>query len=45
MKHTMWLSEFSCLSEYTRLYPILTFAVAGVDLGSFFTQGGFENLL
>ena len=22
MKQTRWLSEFSCLSEYTRLYPI-----------------------
>ena len=22
MKQTKWLSEFSCLSEYTRLYPI-----------------------
>ena len=22
MKQTSWLSEFSCLSEYTRLYPI-----------------------
>ena len=21
MKQTRWLSEFSCLSEYTRLYP------------------------
>ena len=23
MKQTKWLSEFSCLSEYTRLYPTL----------------------
>ena len=23
MKQTRWLSEFSCLSEYTRIYPNL----------------------
>ena len=30
MKQTRWLSKFSCLSEYTRLYPILTmYSLAG----------------
>ena len=25
MKQAKWLSEFSCLSEYTRLYPNVPF--------------------
>ena len=27
MKQTRWLTEFSCLSEYTRLYPIFLYFV------------------
>ena len=28
MKQTMWLSELSCLSQYTRLYPNVATALS-----------------
>ena len=41
MKQTRWLSEFGCMSEYTRLYPIQTVPEV-IKLCSCSTQLGMD---
>ena len=57
MKQTRWLSEFSCLTEYTRLYPTVSGSLATISfgvlhedthrssLGSIFMQTAFSMLI